>query len=109
MHSRYLQIILAIAGSSFAASLAVCAPMSSTATLAKERNCLACHQITGQSMGPGLVQIARRYEGTPNAAAFLQKKIVAGGGGSWSPVPMPPNPQLTQIEAAELAQWILAK
>lgn len=82
---------------------------TSPAVLAKSRNCMACHQTSGQALGPGFVQVARKYEGVPDAGVVLQKKILTGGAGAWGNVPMPANPHLTPEEALILANWILSK
>ena len=37
----------------------------------------------------------------------LAKRIKAGGSGHWGPVPMPPQPALSEADAKTLATWIL--
>jgi cytochrome c len=77
--------------------------------LAKARNCLACHQVSGKVIGPGFTEIARKYGKTPGADLQLAKKIRSGGAGVWGEVPMPANLQASEEEARLLARWILAK
>lgn len=76
--------------------------------LAKEKNCLACHQITNKVIGPAYKDIASRYAGDPSAAGKLADSIMKGSSGKWGPTPMPPNGQVSAAEAAELSKWILS-
>jgi cytochrome c len=39
----------------------------------------------------------------------MAAKILAGGVGAWGPVPMPPQPQVSEAEAGALARWIIAE
>ena len=77
--------------------------------LAKERNCMNCHQIERKVVGPAFVDVARRYAGKPGAATLLADKIVKGGAGNWGPVAMSANPKVTPAEAQKLAAWVLAQ
>lgn len=77
--------------------------------LAKERNCLNCHQIDRKVVGPAFVDVARRYAGKPDAKAMLADKIMRGGAGNWGPVAMSANPKVTPAEAQKLAAWVLAQ
>jgi cytochrome c len=77
------------------------------AKLAKSKNCLACHQINKKVVGPAYKDIAQKYKDDSGAITYLAMKIMQGGAGVWGPIPMPPNPQVSQAEAEQLAQWIL--
>jgi cytochrome c len=37
----------------------------------------------------------------------LVEKLRRGGGGSWGPLPMPPNPDLAAADATTLVRWVL--
>ena len=76
------------------------------AELAKKKNCLACHAVDNNVVGPGDKDIAKKYAGQ-DATAKLSGKIRQGGSGVWGVVPMPANPQVTEAEAKQLASWIL--
>jgi cytochrome c len=39
--------------------------------------------------------------------AKLKASIKAGGSGKWGPVPMPPQPGLSDADLTTLATWIL--
>jgi cytochrome c551/c552/cytochrome c553 len=77
-------------------------------TLAKRKGCLACHGADKRIMGPSFREVAARYKGQEGAAAKLLEKLRRGGSGAWGPLPMPPNPDLAESDAAALVQWVLA-
>ena len=76
--------------------------------LARQRHCLNCHTLERKLVGPGFKQVAVRYAGNKEAAALLAEKIINGGAGSWGPVAMAANPQVSKEEAARLAMWVLS-
>lgn len=78
-----------------------------SADLAKAKNCLACHATDKKLVGPSFKDIAAKYASDKGAAAKLASKVRAGGSGVWGPVPMPPNPQVSEAEALTLANWVL--
>jgi len=85
------------------------APTAKTpATMAREQNCLACHGIDNKMVGPALREVAGRYKGNAKAEGILAEKILKGGSGSWGPIPMPAQPQVSGDDARTLARWILA-
>jgi cytochrome c len=90
-----------------AASPAVYAEASTGLALAQQKNCMSCHSVTRPFMGPALHDVAVRYAGHPDAAAYLKHKILDGSTGVWGTVPMPANTQLTPDQAATLAAWVL--
>jgi len=75
--------------------------------LAKRKACLACHGVEKRIMGPSFKEVAARYKGQAGAAARLLDKVRRGGSGAWGPLPMPPNPDLAEADAAALIQWVL--
>jgi len=75
--------------------------------LYKTKNCFACHRVDRATLGPSFKSISAKYADDKTAAASLAKKIREGTVGAWGQVPMPPQPQVTEAEAATLAQWIL--
>ena len=107
-----LGLILAAAGSA-QAQVAPPAGQGSALTvdvlaLAKAKTCLGCHLVDEKRVGPAYVQIARRYGDLEQAAQYLVNSIRLGGKGRWGVVPMPAQPQVTESEARQLAQWILS-
>ena len=75
--------------------------------LAGAKNCLGCHAVGTQVLGPSFKQVAKKYAGNKEAAATLATKIRQGGGGVWGAIPMPANPQVNEAEGKKLAIWIL--
>jgi cytochrome c len=79
------------------------------ADLAKAKNCMACHAINTKLVGPAFKDVAAKYAGQKDAEPKLVQKVIKGGSGVWGPVPMPPNPQVSEAEAHQLVKWILAQ
>ena len=83
------------------------APAWANPELAQKKNCMACHATATKVIGPSYKDVAAKYAGQPDAVAKLSQKILKGGSGVWGAVPMPANPQVSEAEAKQLAQWIL--
>lgn len=79
------------------------------ATLAKSKNCLACHAVQTKLVGPAYKDVAAKYAGQKDAEGKLVQKVMKGGSGVWGPVPMPANPQVSEAEAHTLVKWVLAQ
>ncbi len=76
--------------------------------LMKRTTCFACHNATEQSAGPPYAAVAAKYLTDPGARTQLQAKIINGGAGVWGALPMPPHPQHTPAEAAQMVDWVLS-
>ena len=94
---------------SVAAGFAVCAPAMADLQLATAKNCMACHAVDKKVLGPSYKDVAAKYAGQKDAAAKLEAKVMKGGSGTWGPIPMPANPQVSADEAKKLVAWILAQ
>ena len=68
--------------------------------------CTACHGMKAKLVGPGFAEIADKYASQADATVYLAGKIKQGGSGVWGAVPMPAQAQLTDAEAAAIADWI---
>ncbi|MFN7835107.1 MAG: c-type cytochrome [Burkholderiaceae bacterium] len=77
-------------------------------SLAKSKNCLACHAVETKIVGPAYKEIAKKYKSDKTAEAKLITKIQKGGVGAWGQIPMPAQPQVSPEEAKQLAKWILS-
>jgi cytochrome c len=84
------------------------APVLASPELAAKKNCMACHATDKKIIGPAYKDVAAKYRGQANAPAALAQKVVKGSVGAWGAVPMPANPQVSDAEARQLVQWILA-
>ena len=85
---------------------------------AKKYNCAACHAIEKKIIGPGWMDVAKKYKGASkfeyNGKEYplvegLVIKVSKGGSGHWGTMPMPAtDPNGTkQAEINELVMFIL--
>ncbi|HCS29589.1 MAG TPA: hypothetical protein DIW43_19200 [Spongiibacteraceae bacterium] len=72
-------------------------------------DCLSCHSKHERIVGPAWSEIAQRYASSSGVVDQLADRITAGSRGVWGQVAMPPHPDLTQTQAAEMARFILAQ
>jgi cytochrome c len=76
--------------------------------LAKKSGCTSCHAIDKKLVGPGWMEIAKKYKGDKGAEAKLITKVAKGGGGVWGAMPMPPNaPRVSDADIKTLVKFIL--
>ena len=78
------------------------------ADLAKSKNCMTCHSVDAKVVGPAYKDVAKKYAADKTAEAKLVQKVMKGGSGTWGPVPMPANPQVSEAEAKTLVKWVLS-
>lgn len=76
-----------------AMTLAVAAPAFADQALATSKNCMACHSVDKELVGPSFKDIAAKYAGQAGAADKLAGKVVKGGSGVWGPFPCQPTPR----------------
>lgn len=67
------------------------------------KGCTACHSIDNAVVGPAFKDVAAKG----SSAATLAGHIKNGSVGEWGQIPMPPN-NVTEDEAATLAEWVLS-
>ena len=91
-----------------AAAITVSAPAFADQALATAKNCMACHAIDKNLVGPSYKEVAAKYAKDKGAADKLATKILKGGSGVWGAVPMPANTQVSEAEAKKLAAWVLS-
>lgn len=77
--------------------------------LAKAKNCMACHAVATKVVGPSFKDVATKYAGEAGAEAKMAEKIRKGSTGVWGAIPMPPNTQVNEADAATLAKWVLSQ
>ena len=75
------------------------------AALAQKHSCVACHGMETKLIGPGFREIAKKYAGRSDAAAYLAGRISGGSAGVWGTMAMPPQ-SLSAAEAQLIAQWL---
>ena len=76
--------------------------------LLKKSGCTACHANDKKVVGPAYKDVAAKYKGDAGAAAKLAEKVKKGGQGVWGPVPMPPNPAVSDADMKTMVAYILA-
>lgn len=91
-----------------AAMAAISTSAMADETLAKAKNCMACHAVDKKVVGPAYKDVAKKYAGDAKAADALAAKIMKGGSGVWGAIPMPANTQVNEAEAKKLAAWVLS-
>ena len=91
-------------------ALSALTPAQASEDLARQKACLACHQVNKAVVGPSFADIAKKYKGDKKAVDRLAGKVRKGGGGVWNmPMgPMPAQGQVNEAEAKQLVTWILA-
>ena len=90
-------------------ALSALTPAQANEDLARQKACLACHQVSKAVIGPAFADIAKKYKGDKKAVDKLATKVRKGGGGVWNmPMgPMPAQGQVSEAEARQLVSWIL--
>ncbi|MCB1937749.1 MAG: c-type cytochrome [Rhodocyclaceae bacterium] len=104
----------ALVAASLAAGLLFAAPATfASQELAKNKGCLACHQLQKAVVGPAYKDVAAKYAGQADAVDKLSNSILKGSTGVWK-MPMPmmppqgaPTGKVTPEEAKQLAEWVL--
>jgi cytochrome c len=77
-------------------------------TLFIDGNCNNCHNLSRETVGPTLIQIADKYRGDKEAKVKLEKKVRTGGSGSWGVMPMPgTRKSISDDDIKVLVAWIL--
>ena len=77
-------------------------------SLINENDCISCHAIEKESIGPTYKAVAARYAGESGARDYLVGKIISGGGGVWGENVMSAHPDLDEDQAAMMVDYILA-
>jgi cytochrome c len=77
--------------------------------LIKKYGCVACHNVEKKIVGPAFKDISAKYKTKDNNVNYLADKIRNGAQGTWGAIPMPPQKQVREDEAKQIAEWILTK
>ena len=98
--------VLALAAAGVLASGAALG--QSAEDLIKKNGCAACHSNDKKVVGPAYMEVAAKYKGDAAAPAKLMEKVKKGGQGVWGPVPMPPNPSVSDADLKTIITYILS-
>ena len=119
MRSIYLPCLQALTFSLLVSFNSSAIAVDKTLELATERGCLTCHNVKHSTssktkLAPSYEEIAARYKGRSNAVDYLTGRILEGTVDShqnWKGEVnmrfMPPNVNVSKIEANKMATWIL--
>ncbi len=77
-------------------------------SLITQSDCLGCHKVKEQSIGPSYAAVAEKYPATAESTTYLVSKIIQGGKGVWGEVPMAAHPALSEADATEMVKYILS-
>lgn len=75
--------------------------------LVAKSDCLTCHKVSEKVTGPAYKDVAAKYEATDENINMLAAKIIKGGSGVWSAIPMTPHPTLSEADAKQMVKYIL--
>ena len=70
-------------------------------------DCLTCHKVSDNLIGPSYKQVAEKYENTEENVAMLAGKIIKGGQGVWGQVPMTAHPTISEDDAKAMVKYIM--
>ena len=92
----------------FVLGMGIAVSAQASEDLAASSNCLACHKVDAQLVGPSYQDIAAKYKDQSDAGEVLFESIKSGSSGKWGAIPMPPNAAVSDADIQALADWILA-
>ena len=75
--------------------------------LIAKSDCLTCHKVNEKLIGPAYKDVAKKYEATDENIALLASKVIKGGSGVWSAVPMTPHATLSEADAKQMVKYVL--
>ena len=75
--------------------------------LIAKSDCLTCHKVGEKLTGPAYRDVANKYENTEANISMLAGKIIKGGQGVWSAIPMTPHATLSEADARQMVKYIL--
>ena len=75
--------------------------------LMESSDCKACHAMDKKSIGPTYMDIAKKYPTNGTNIRMLAEKIIKGGGGVWGEQAMAAHPQISDVDARSITEYIL--
>ena len=73
----------------------------------EKSDCLTCHELDKNTVGPSFRQIAHRYGNEKSAMKYLIRKVKEGGKGVWGRSAMNAHPQLADNEIKAMLDYVL--
>lgn len=78
-----------------------------TFSLLSENNCVTCHQVNEESVGPALMKIAEKYAPQKDSRSYLDSVLVKGGTGVWGEHQMPAHDYIDENIRSQMIDYIL--
>ena len=75
--------------------------------LLQQYKCYICHADDETKTGPAYVDVAGKYKGNPQAVAIVAAVVRKGAHGT-GPWHMPPHPEVSDVDAKNMARYILS-
>ena len=76
--------------------------------LIAQNDCLTCHKVNDQLVGPSYMKVAEKYKGDTTIITTLAERIINGSQGHWGTVPMTPHPSLSVEDARLMVKYVLS-
>ena len=71
-------------------------------------DCKTCHNTYVKTIGPSYVDVAKKYQNTPDNLALLVGKVINGGAGVWGEAAMTAHLDVPATDIAEMVKYILS-
>lgn len=103
----FVALLFALSVSAFAAKASQAS--SKIEALMKKSDCLSCHSVAAQLVGPSFREVALKYKGDKGALAALVQNVKAGSAGTWGEAAMNAHPGLKDEQIKAMVKWVLAQ
>lgn len=74
----------------------------------KENKCFNCHMVDTKLIGPAFLEIKNRYPLDRSSIKKLSQNVIKSSSGIWGSSVMPSHPDLDDIQAENMVEWILS-
>lgn len=71
-------------------------------------DCKSCHNTYNKTVGPAYLDIARKYDNTPENVAMLANKVKHGGGGVWGTAVMTAHADLDDGVINSMVEYVMS-
>ncbi|HEY0356701.1 MAG TPA: c-type cytochrome [Flavisolibacter sp.] len=76
--------------------------------LIAQSDCLTCHKVEEQLVGPPYMKVAEKYQDTEANIDTLASRVIRGSIGHWGQVPMTAHPTLSEADAKAMVKYVLS-
>jgi cytochrome c len=77
--------------------------------LIASNDCLTCHKVAEQLVGPPYQQVAAKYKDSSSALIdTLSQRIIRGSTGHWGQAQMTPHPNLPKDSVRAMVKYVLS-